>query len=62
MTGDQSRALLDAALTHLRRYRSLLLESRSGAASEKEQEALAVQHVIRQIEAAVAGSGPDVSP
>ena len=57
MTGDQSRPLLDAALTHLRRYRTLLLESRSGAASEKEQEALAVQHVIRRLEAALASSG-----
>ena len=57
MTADHSGPLLEAALIHLRRYRALLLESRSGAASEKEQEALAVQHLIRQIEGAVASSG-----
>ena len=57
MTADDPGPLIEAALIHLRRYRALLLESRSGAASDKEQEALAVQHLIRRIEAAVASSG-----
>ena len=56
MTDDQSRELLERTLTHLRRYRRSLLESRSGAASEKEQEALAVQNLVHEIEQALAGS------
>ena len=46
--------LLEAALRHLRHYRSLLLESRGGAASEAEQQALAVGKLIRDIERTLA--------
>ncbi len=51
-------SLLERALAHLRRYRASLLESRSGAASDKEQEALAVQKLIREIEQRLAAGQP----
>ena len=50
---DESHALLTEALPMLRQYRALLLESRSGAASEKEQQALRLSKLIRHIEAAL---------
>ena len=56
MIDAEPRRLLDDALGHLRRYRSLLLESRSGAASEKEQQALALHKLIRDIERSLAAS------
>lgn len=54
MLDDGTRRMLEEARDHLRRYRGLLLESRSGAASEKEQEALAVGRLVAAIEQVLA--------
>ena len=62
MIDDGTRRLLESALGHLRRYRSLLLESRSGAASAKEQEALAVGQVVAAIEQALGAPAGDQRP
>ncbi len=52
---DDARALLRAALPHLRAYRATLLESRSGAATDQEQQAFALSRLIAEIEDAVGG-------
>ena len=54
MVEPHARRLLEGALEHLRSFRAALLESRSGAASQKEQQALAVQKLIREIEQTLA--------
>lgn len=59
MLEEGTRRILEDALEHLRRYRSLLLESRSGAASAKEQEALAVGQVVAAIEQALTAPAVD---
>jgi hypothetical protein len=48
--------LLVEALPYLKAYRALLLESRGGAASDKEQHALRLTKAIERIEAFVADS------
>jgi hypothetical protein len=48
--------LLVEALPYLKAYRALLLESRGGAASDKEQHALRLTRAIESIEAFVGHS------
>jgi len=50
---DEKQELLNSALLFLRSYRSVLYESRSGAASDKEQHALALTKLIGRIEHAL---------
>jgi len=49
--------LLAEALPYLRAYRASLLESRGGAASEKEQMALRLTKLIDRAAAALAATG-----
>lgn len=59
MLDDGTRRLLEDALGHLQRYRGLLLESRSGAASGREQEALAVGRLAAAIEQVLTSPAAD---
>ena len=62
MNSNDLRPLLDSAHQHLGRYITLLLESRSGAASDREQEAAAVQKLLRAIEQINVGSPDRIRP
>jgi hypothetical protein len=52
-SADAAARLLAEALPYLQSYRAQLLESRSGAASDKEQRALGLTKLIDRVEEAI---------
>jgi hypothetical protein len=61
-SGDTDpRRLLAEAIAYLKSYRTMLLESRSGAASDNEQYALGLSFLIERAEAALGRRGDQIN-